>query len=56
MRDGETDAGMEGDYARWFSEHPFLRYTNPTELILGIEEWSRRGDDNDEGGYGRGMS
>lgn len=50
MRDGKVDAGMEGDYARWFREHPFSRYTDPTELIPEREEQSSRGEGGDDEG------
>ncbi len=41
---------MEGDYAWWFWDHPFPRYTYPVELILGIDESSSGGEakGNDE--------
>lgn len=38
LRDGVADAGMEGDYAWWFRDHPFLRYIDPAEPPLGIDE------------------
>ena len=44
LRDGEADVGMEGDYTRWFREHPFLRYTDLAELIPKIKEKLRRGE------------
>lgn len=56
MRDGESNAGMEGDYARWFREYPFPRYIDSAKLIPSIEEDLSRGEDgNDEGAQGRGM-
>ena len=46
---------MEGDYARWFCEHPFSRYMDLAEPISGIDEPSSWGeDDDDEGDPKRG--
>lgn len=57
LRDCEVDAGMEGDYSRWFKEHLFPRYTNLIESIPRIEEKSGGGEDGgDEGGKGRDMA
>ncbi len=55
LRDGEVDTGMEGDYARWFHEHSFLRYIDLVEPIPSIDEQSSGGEDgNDEDGHVRG--
>lgn len=40
------DAGMDAEYAAYWAEHPFLRLTDPGELLEG----EAGGDDDDDGG------
>lgn len=51
----EANSRMKGYYAQWFYEHPFPRYMDPIEPILGIDDQLSEGEDgDDEGGLERG--